>query len=457
MDQGGKIARVVCEGLPLETLHPEVESSLGEVYPLKITYIHQHFVLPSEGGGIRPYEFARRMADEGHEVTMICGGETALDAKIDGFRVKRLAVPYRNAMNVPERLWSFARFMIAASVATARIEADVIYASSTPLTVAVPGIIGKLFRRAPMVFEVRDLWPSVPVELGYLKNPAAVWLAQTLEKLAYRSADSVVALSPGMRDGVLQISPEKAVTIIPNACDFELFDQSDEQRHGFRESQGWGEDEIIVAYAGGFGPVYQLDWVVRLAASVKDDGIRFVLIGEGKTSGVVHQLAAELGLDPDELFLGLKSKPEVASYVAASDLVLSPLRPETGLEANSLNKVFDGMAAGRGVVLNHEGWLRDTIVEAHAGWQLDRSLDLAAEQLRTIAADPEAIKAAGRNSAALGHANFDRDDLYRQLIGVLSATVSTRATDRYFEHSLKRRAPRPLQSEKRLSSGDMGS
>lgn len=436
---------------------------------MKITYIHQHFVLPSEGGGIRPYEFARRMANEGHEVTMICGGETALDAHIDGFRVKRLAVPYRNAMNVPERLWSFARFMVSASVTVARTEADVIYASSTPLTVAVPGIVGKFFRRVPMVFEVRDLWPSVPIELGYLKNPVAIWLANTLEKAAYRSAAHVIALSPGMRDGVLEITPEKPITIIPNACDFELFDRSDEQRRAFRESQGWSDDEVIMAYAGGFGPVYQLDWVVRLAAAVKDDGIRFVLIGEGKTSDAVHALAAELGLDPDEVFLGLRSKPEVADYLTASDLVLSPMRQERGLEANSLNKVFDGMAAGRAVVVNHEGWLRDVIVGANAGWQLDRSIGKAAEQLRAIAADAGAIKAAGRNSAALGRENFDRDDLYRRLIGVLSATVSTPASAQQLDgpanpqkttrplragingHSLKRKVPRPLRKQKRLT------
>lgn len=390
---------------------------------MKITYIHQHFALPSEGGGSRPYEFARRMAADGHDVTMICGGAEALDTEVDGFRVRRLAVPYRNAMSVPERLMSFARFMMSASVAAARTETDVVFASSTPLTVAVPGIIAKLAQRAPMVFEVRDLWPAVPIELGYLKNPLAIGLARALEKIAYRAAERIVALSPGMRDGVVEVNPEKDVTVIPNACDFELFDQDEERRRAFRAEKGWGDNETVVVYAGGFGPVYQLDWSVRLAAAVKKDRIRFVLIGEGATTPGVRDLATGLGLNPDDLLPGKQPRTEVADHYAAADLVLSTVRPEPGLEAASINKIFDGMAAGRPILLNHGGWLRDSVVEAGAGWQLDRSVETAAQQLRTIAADRSSLCVAGVRSAELGWAHFARNDLYEALMQVLSAAA----------------------------------
>ena len=51
---------------------------------MRITYIPQHFVLPGEPGGSRPYEFARRMAADGHHVTMICGGQEPMDRVVDG-------------------------------------------------------------------------------------------------------------------------------------------------------------------------------------------------------------------------------------------------------------------------------------------------------------------------------------------------------------------------------------
>lgn len=389
---------------------------------MKITFIHQHFRLASEAGGSRPYEFAKRMAADGHDVTMLCGSEDPLDIEVDGFRVKRLAVSYRNEMSVSRRILSFALFMVKSSYIMLRVKPDIIYVSSTPLTVAVPGILGKLFHRVPLVFEVRDLWPSVPIELGFLKNPVAVWVAKNLEKIAYRSADSLIALSPGMKEGILKIQPEKEVTVIPNASDFEIFDKPLEERRSFREEKGWGNDETVIVYAGGFGPTYNLDWVVKLAGNVKDQNIRFILIGEGKETEQLRDLAVRVGLDPDSILVGKKIKQEVAKYVSSADLIISSLREDPCLEVNSLNKVFDGLAAGQPIILNHEGWLKDAIVESNAGWHLDRSIEVASTQLRDIISDSSAIEAAKINSAALGRERFDRNKLYKTLIEVLEST-----------------------------------
>ena len=386
---------------------------------MKITYIHQHFSLPSGGGGGRPYEFARRMVADGHKVTMICGGVEPLDEEIDGIRVRRLAVPYRNSMNVPQRIASFARFMISASFAAARTDADIVFASSTPLTVAVPGIIAKLVQRVPMVFEVRDLWPSVPIELGYLKNPVAIWLARSLEKVAYGFADRVVALSPGMRDGVLEVNPKKPVSIIPNASDIELFQHGEAKRNDVRAQLGWRDDETIVVFAGGFGPVYEIEWSVQLAAALKSDNVKFVLIGEGATSKAARDRAIKLGLDPDDLLPGKKPRTEVADYYAGADLILSTMLSTPGLEACSINKIFDGMASGKPILVNHGGWLRDHLAENSAGWRLDQNIGVAAAQVREIISDKDSLIATGANSAALGREKFDRDKLYAQLMDEL--------------------------------------
>lgn len=397
---------------------------------VKITYIHQHFTLPHEGGGSRPYEFARRMAADGHKVTMICGGSEALEIDVEGIKIRRLAVPYSNKMTVSERILSFARFMAAASFVAARTSADVVFASSTPLTVAIPGLVAKVIKRAPLVFEVRDLWPAIPIELGYLKNPVAIKVARMLEKVAYSSAASIVALSPGMRDGVLEVTPAKQIEVIPNACDFELFTYSDENVRAFREEKGWSEDEFIVVYAGGFGPIYEIDWSVQLAAALKEDNIRFVLIGEGASSDRVRKLALDLGLNPDELLPGRKSRSEVAQHYASADMVLSTVIRSPGLEAASINKVFDGMAAGKPVLFNHGGWLSTTVVDSAAGWQLDRTIETAAQQLRSIVSNPDALQEAGVNSDSLGRAQFERNKLYKKLMQqIKEAAGSTDGND----------------------------
>lgn len=389
---------------------------------MRITYIHQHFVLPGEPGGSRPYEFARRMAAAGHEVTMICGRDEAMDKTVDGIHVRRLAIPYRNEMSKRERIVSFFNFLVRASAVAARVPADVIYASSTPLTVAVPGIVAKFTQRAPLVAEIRDLWPEVPIKLGYLNNPVAIFLAKQLEKAFYAASSEVVALSPSMADGVKEVAPKKRVTVIPNASDFERFDVPVEQRAAFRKEQGWGDD-VVAVYAGGFGMSYQLEWLVDLAAQLRRDGVenvRFVLLGQGSDSDALYQRAENAGLDADAMFLGRQSKEAVAKYVSAADIALSPLRDDPCLEGNSLNKVFDAMAASRPVVFNHGGWLEEAATEHDAGWRLSRDIPTAAKRFAEIISDRDEMRAAGQRNRELGEKRFARDSLYNQLIEVLN-------------------------------------
>ena len=389
---------------------------------MRITYIHQHFVLPGEPGGSRPYEFARRMAAAGHEVTMICGRDEAMDKTVDGIHVRRLAIPYRNEMSKRERIVSFFNFLVRASAVAARVPADVIYASSTPLTVAVPGIVAKFTQRAPLVAEIRDLWPEVPIKLGYLNNPVAIFLAKQLEKAFYAASSEVVALSPSMADGVKEVAPKKRVTVIPNASDFERFDVPAEQRAAFRKEQGWGDD-VVAVYAGGFGMSYQLEWLVDLAAQLRRDGVenvRFVLLGQGSDSDALYQRAKDAGLDADAMFLGRQPKEDVAKYVSAADIALSPLRDDPCLEGNSLNKVFDAMAASRPVVFNHGGWLEEAATEHDAGWRLSRDIPTAAKRFAEIISDRDEMRAAGQRNRELGEKRFARDSLYNQLIEVLN-------------------------------------
>lgn len=389
---------------------------------MRITYIHQHFVLPGEPGGSRPYEFARRMAAAGHEVTMICGRDEAMDKTVDGIHVRRLAIPYRNEMSKRERIVSFFNFLVRASAVAARVPADVIYASSTPLTVAVPGIVAKFTQRAPLVAEIRDLWPEVPIKLGYLNSPVAIFLAKQLEKAFYAASSEVVALSPSMADGVKEVAPKKRVTVIPNASDFERFDVPAEQRAAFRKEQGWGDD-VVAVYAGGFGMSYQLEWLVDLAAQLRRDGVEnvcFVLLGQGSDSDALYQRAENAGLDADAMFLGRQPKEDVAKYVSAADIALSPLRDDPCLEGNSLNKVFDAMAASRPVVFNHGGWLEEAATEHDAGWRLSRDIPTAAKRFAEIISDRDEMRAAGQRNRELGEKRFARDSLYNQLIEVLN-------------------------------------
>src|SRR5690606_28785326 len=95
--------------------------------------------------------------------------------------------------------------------------------TSTPLTVGFPALILKWFKKIPYIFEVRDLWPEVPIQMGALSNPVLQWISRSFEKTIYRNAVHVVTLSPGMQDGVTKYISEQKTSMIPNMAKIDKF------------------------------------------------------------------------------------------------------------------------------------------------------------------------------------------------------------------------------------------
>lgn len=400
---------------------------------MRITYIHQHFKTPDQPGGARPYEFARRLAEAGHEVTMICGGTDRRRYEVAGFRVEQLPVAYDNTMPMWRRLISFAMFMARSSVVAVRVPADTVFASSTPLTVVVPGILASLKHGANFVLEIRDLWPQVPIALGHLPR-GLHGMARALERIGYAAADHVVALSPDMTDGVREIDPRVPVTVIPNSADFP---ERSRTRHGGSETRTAGtaaavaqfgvrEDEKLLVYAGSLGEIYDPTWLTALALCLHESGWHLLVVGEGTGREPARQKLKRAGLDPDRTFVGGHPRTDVMNLLVGADVVVSSVIDQPELEAASINKVFDAMAVGRPVACNHAGWLRDLLAEHGAVIELPR--EPTPENVLPIldAWTREDLEAAGERARSLGRAAFARDDhaarLRELLEGVNSST-----------------------------------
>src|SRR4051794_13167481 len=198
-------------------------------------------------GGTRSYELARRLVGLGHEVHMVTsdtqpapGAKGWRETNESGINVHWLPVPYSNAMTYSDRMRAFSHFAVDSTRRAAQLSGDVFFATSTPLTIAVPGIFASRWNSRPMVFEVRDLCPAIPIAVGALKSRPAIMAAQLLEKAAYAGAQHIIALSPGMKAGVeaAGVSPEK-ITVIPNLCDPERFQVPAAAGEAFRKQYAW--------------------------------------------------------------------------------------------------------------------------------------------------------------------------------------------------------------------------
>lgn len=401
---------------------------------MKVVYLHQYFNTLSSSSATRSYEMARRLADRGHDVHIVTSSRQdnrSGPEVVGNFTVHWHPVPYSQHMSYTQRLKAFFAFA-ARSAKTARaLHGDVVFATSTPLTIAIPGIIATAFRRRPLVFEVRDLWPDVPIAMGALDNKLAQFVALVLEKATYRYSSHIVALSPDMKDAITRKNiPSDKVTVIPNASDNELFETSTETRRTFRDKCEWLQDRKLVLYCGSLGRVNDVSYIVRLAAATweLDKSIRFLVVGKGNDEERVRDTAKTLGVYERNFFMmNPVPKTKVPAIFAAADISMSTVADVPILSANSANKVFDTFASGTPLVINHGGWLAELLHETRAGLVLKSSnMQEVAAQVVAFLNSPQEIKAASRASRDLATGQFARQELADQLGEILEkAHMST--------------------------------
>lgn len=388
---------------------------------MHILYFHQHFSTPQGSAGTRSYEMAHALLRDGHSVTMVCGsygqGKTGLAdlfqrgrrrGVVDGIDVIEFDLNYANDMGVLRRMGVFVKYAFSSIGVALREPADVVFATSTPLTAGIPGIVSRWLKRKPFVFEVRDLWPELPRAMG-LRNPLLLGLMSALEWVSYRSADRLVGLSPGIVEGIAKRGvPKERIAMVPNGCDLDLFAHFD----AAWRPEGVRDHQMLAVFCGTHGLANGLDAVLDAAAVLKArgrDDIRIALVGQGREKARLLERATSEGLDA-VLFLDPVPKTRLSWLLAGADLGLQTLRNVPAFYfGTSPNKFFDYISAGLPVLNNYPGWLASLIEEHDCGIAVPADdPDAFAGALIAAADDPERRKRMGTNARALAEAQFAR-------------------------------------------------
>ena len=220
---------------------------------MRVVYLHQYFSTPEMPGGSRSYQMARRLVAMGHEVVIITSDQHTTkdspawrESEEAGIQVFWTPISYDNRMSFRRRIVAFFAFAWRAAKKAAECDADIIFATSTPLTIALPAVYAARRSNCPMVFEVRDLWPAVPIAIGAIRNPLTKSAARWLERFAYRNSSKVVALAPGMKDAIVATGyPEERVAVIPNGCDMDVF-STGVSSQAVRTDNDWIRDRPLV-------------------------------------------------------------------------------------------------------------------------------------------------------------------------------------------------------------------
>ncbi len=347
---------------------------------MRLIYLHQYFAFPDIHSSTRSYDLATEFIRDGIKVTVI-----TTTTKIKGLDERRrwnyierdqiclwvLTCNYNQTMNPLSRIKAFLRFMIFATFKTLRLEADLVLATSSPLSVAIPALLKKKLSGVPYVFEVRDIWLETLIKTGYLKNRLIINILSYIEKVIYKNANHIVPLSIDMEKSILDTVPTAKTTVIPNISEINRFQASIVNFDiGIKVKPA---PYKYILYAGAIARGNGLMYVAEMAkVFIKiNPFVIFIVIGAGNERDTIIEYCKNSGILNKNIFFPQPVPKEKLPFLyqiatmGSSFVINHPV-----LWANSANKFFDTLAAGKPVLINYLGWQADLIKRENLGYVL---------------------------------------------------------------------------------------
>lgn len=390
---------------------------------MKIVYFYQYFTTPKGSYGTRVYEFTKRWVELGHDVTVVTSVYAKSDIRakkfienqvFDGVKVKVINVGVDNKKGLFLRIWSFVQYMVISSWYGLTLPADIVISSSGPITAGIPGLVARYFRGRKFVFEVRDLWPEVAIDLGVIRNKVIITLAYWLEKRCYLASHHIIALSPGMKTDIQDRFGLSNVTSITNSANIELFStllESPNLRHL--------QPKKYALYTGNIGEVNNSSWLFDAALILRDRGIndfKIVLVGDGQQKDLLLRKKEELKLETFEIF-DLMPKTEVVGLLQNAMISLVPLKGTKILDTSSPNKFFESLAAGVPVIQNTSGWMKDFLITNDVGFTLNPDAPSELADLLICLIEGEVnLNEMGNRAKEISKSEFDKNILSERML-----------------------------------------
>lgn len=408
---------------------------------MNILYIEHYAGSPTLGMEYRPFYLAREWVKEGHKVTIVAAsfshmrnrqpdtrGKTITEM-IDGIRY--LWIPtssyFGNGFGRIRNIIGFIAQLRKVPLIFDGEKFDAIIASSTyPFDNNAAHSMARRWNAAH-IYEVHDLWPLSPIELGgYSPCHPAIVATQIAEDNAYRHADAVVSLLPEaenyMRSRGLK---EGKFHYVPNGVTVEEWDEDTfSLPPGLSQQlEEWAKGRFLVCYAGAHGLANALDSLIDAADLLPDAG--FVLIGKGPEKERLKEKAAKLD---NVLFLDALPKNAMPAILSKMDALYIGLQRQSLFRFGvSPNKLMDYLMAGKPVICAIEAG-NDIVTEACCGFTIlpedAKAIANVTRKLMNISpAERDGLGKNGRNYALARH---DYRVLAEQFLEIMIKAVAKR-------------------------------
>ncbi|MFT6865552.1 MAG: glycosyltransferase involved in cell wall biosynthesis [Cyclobacteriaceae bacterium] len=392
---------------------------------MKILYIHQYFRTPEEGGCTRSYHLAKGLVENGYEVEIITAHNGRYECKdIDGIHVRYLPVAYSNKFGFLRRIFAFLKYVRSAIKESKKIQRiDLAYVMTTPLTTGLIALNLKKSRNIPYCFEVGDLWPEAPIQMGAIKNSIFKSILYRFERKCYFEAQKIVALSPAIRNYIEKVSPVTKVFVIPNLAHCSYYEHKISiKKHGH-------ESPFRIGYIGTIGRANHLTFLVNVAReSIKKNlPLEFHIMGEGGEARKIKKSVSRLS---NVIIHDFGPTSGVKTLIEKMDAVYVSFKNIPVLNTGSPNKFFDGLASGKLIIINFEGWIKDVIESNKCGFTYTpQKPKQFLKRIKPYLESADLLLKAQQNSRRVAETFYDKELLVKKLLKVLNNEQSIMLDD----------------------------
>lgn len=336
---------------------------------IHILYLIQFFGHPEESWAAnRSYEFVRSWAERGVKITVITGWShlTTRSPKDDihpNITVVRIGTHYTSSLSPLSRVMRFITFAIRAlTIATFQIrKPDIIYASSTPLTVPLIGVLLKKWHDIPLIAEFRDLWPDFPIEILNIKSAALIHFLHTVESYIYTNANTIVVLNYRTSDVVnIRVGYQTPVWVYPNGSSIDYL-----KKAAVKQKPG-----KHILYAGSLGKANNVKWLIGLFKTILNDerlsDSEISVYGSGNDEMILASFIRSASSKRIHWYRPVSRNKMNDIYQQAHISIVSFLELESLLH-NSPNKWFDSLSTATPIISNIDFSIPDTNSEMTFG------------------------------------------------------------------------------------------
>lgn len=382
-------------------------------------------------------DLALGLKQRGHEVEILTGmpnypaGKfypgygffSPAEERFEGMRVVRIPLLPRGSRRNWRLAANYASFVLSAALlgplrCRGRYDAIFVYEPS-PVTVALPAILLKAIKRAPLFLWVQDLWPESLSATGSVTSPRLLRRVRQMVDFIYRRCDLILVSSRGFIGHVLAsgVSRER-IAYLPNWAEA-LFrplaplpvSVGDDMPAGFR-----------ILFAGNIGSAQSFETILAAAERTRSQpDLHWVILGEGNMRPWVSDEILRRGLADRVHLLGQRPVDTMPSYFAAADALLVTLRGDPVFSLTVPSKVQSYLACGRPLIAAIDGEGAEIVAESGAGLTCPAAAtdQLAAAALALYTMPRSQREAMGQKGRAYFEANFEREMLIDRLEGFI--------------------------------------